>query len=365
MRTTHPRRCAQRWALVSAPRLWPGDSMSFTRKPWHMAEGLLRVGVAFAGKRLPAWQVQCLRELRAVPGVVIPALFEAPDTGQDAPIGSAVYRWWWRRASRSDPLMMSDPFSLLADLPVVAVAGSGWREVLRKQPLDVLLQLNGTGPSLEESGAITHGAWQFRIGDGHDQANPVPGLQEFFHGDGLTRTALLARGAAEGTLMVLREGCFRTDDRQLSGTAETVLPLCAAWPAQVCRALLVGDRAAATGPSAEPGPESAPTLGNAALLHMLWKSFRNRQRKGRPNKAVEEWNIGVLPQPLGTLLHERPNLNVRWLPPPAAGQTRSTPYGWIREGTLNVLYEKFQRSAGKGVIARIRPKRDNNLKRSR
>lgn len=330
-----------------------------------MAEAPLRVGVAFAGRRLPAWQLQCLRELRAVPGVVIPVVFEAPDPGPDAPSGSAVYRWWWRRAARSGPLMRSDPFALLADIPVVPVAGAGWRAALANQPVDVLLQLNGTGPSLEECGGIKQGVWQFRIGDGHDQGNPVPGLRELLRGDGLTRAALLVRGVAGGEPRVLREGCFRTEDHPLSGTAATILPLCASWPAQVCGALLANDRAAATGPAAGPGPENASPLGNAALLQLLWKSFRKRRWPGRQKNAPEEWNIGVLPQPLATLLDARPNLNVRWLPPPAVGQSRTTPYGWTREGTLHVLYGKFQRSAGKSVIARIRPKRDNNLKRSR
>jgi hypothetical protein len=53
------------------------------------------------------------------------------------------------------------------------------------------------------------------------------------------------------------------------------------------------------------------------------------------------------------------------LPAPGPGQHRAGPCGYMADGRLNVLYGKYDASTGKGEICRLRPKRDNVLKRSR
>jgi hypothetical protein len=83
-------------------------------------------------------------------------------------------------------------------------------------------------------------------------------------------------------------------------------------------------------------------------------------------KEHEEWNVGVLYQPIHHLLEERPSLNVQWLPAPAKGAFRADPFGYVgSDGQLNMLYERYDRATGKGDLNRLRPKRDNILKRSR
>lgn len=106
--------------------------------------------------------------------------------------------------------------------------------------------------------------------------------------------------------------------------------------------------------------------GNLDLLGFLLTCNSDRLREKRLRKSHrDEWNIGVLYQPLASLLDAKPSLNVRWLPAPSPGQQRRAPFGYMADGQLNVLYGKNDSATGKGDISRLRPKRDNVLKRSR
>src|SRR5690606_30260948 len=45
--------------------------------------------------------------------------------------------------------------------------------------------------------------------------------------------------------------------------------------------------------------------------------------------------------------------------------SRATPFGYVHDGRLNVLFEKSEVHDERRVIARLRPRADNVLKRSR
>jgi hypothetical protein len=100
-------------------------------------------------------------------------------------------------------------------------------------------------------------------------------------------------------------------------------------------------------------------------------AFHMKRMTGRDGAQVNpalngEWNIGMLHQPIHQLLNEESSLNVRWLPSPSRGKARLEPFGYIDgNGELNVLYRKTDLGTGDSAIARVRPKPDNILKRSR
>lgn len=325
----------------------------------------LRVGIACTGTWLYPWQLHCVEALMAVPGVEVSVVLEVPEPASEGTT-SALYRWWLRRSSRSGQLMMQDASFLLADHPRVELAHTNLPEVARKYPMDVLLQFNGADLSGAEAGAISFGIWQFMHRGRCFSSNPIPGLWEVLQDEPVTSVSLQAHTTLPERQGVLREGFFRTHDHSVLETAEAVLARCAIWPAQVCRALLSGNKGSAPEAHGSPAVAERATLSNTDMLQLLWKEYSNARRHQPHNDpASEEWNIGVLPHPVQSLLNETPNLNVRWLPPPARGQSRATPFGWTKEENLNVLYEKSQQDTDNGVIARLRPKRDNNLKRSR
>ena len=109
-----------------------------------------------------------------------------------------------------------------------------------------------------------------------------------------------------------------------------------------------------------------PVPGNLYMgLHHLARMLTRTAPSADLHHAAD-WNIGMLHQPIHVLLEEEPSMNVRWFPPPSNGKGRMEPFGYrAADGELNVLYRKIDGSTGRSSIARLRPKSDNILKRSR
>ncbi|MCB0769629.1 MAG: hypothetical protein KDC00_04405 [Flavobacteriales bacterium] len=116
--------------------------------------------------------------------------------------------------------------------------------------------------------------------------------------------------------------------------------------------------------------ELKTTEGLTSMTHTIkcWGAMELRLLgRGERRRAINgEWNIGVLHQPISALLEEGSSTNIRWLPSPSDGNHRLEPFGYIAaDGQLNVLYTKIHREREHDEIARLRPKSDSVLKRSR
>lgn len=159
---------------------------------------------------------------------------------------------------------------------------------------------------------------------------------------------------------VLARATVHTDARHPGRVAEALLSQAARWPAQ-----LMSTGAVATADQQEPFPKAAPAGNLTVLRHWLGLNNSGARANERPAEA-EEWNIGLLHQPVESLLDQGNSMNVRWLPAPATGSHRLKPSGYLdAEGRLTALYTKFDGREGRWSLARVRPKGDNVLKRSR
>lgn len=321
-----------------------------------MPDPMLRIAIACAGGPFRRWQVECLRHLMAVRGVAIVGVIELPPMpGQ----GRLLYRRWLRHASRSGMLQLQEPPQELAGMARIAGLEGKGLEMLRKGGADVLLQLSGPELPFLAEALLPHGQWRFALGTGY-MADPVPGLWERLQGEKTTAFSL-QRVQGPTQLTVLEAGCHAHSGLSPVAVADRILSCWAEWPARVCRALLAGRELGQL--AVPPGPRNLGLPGNWAMLHLMY--LRMMQGNAGKQSPAGEWNIGVLPHPLRNLLGEDPDRHVRWLPAPAQGNSRSTPFGWFQQEHLNVLYMKSGRNRERPVIARLRPKQDNNLKRSR
>lgn len=347
----------------------------------------LRVGILWDGPVLQRWQAEAIRAVMAEPGVDLCVVIEqVPPEGAathglaghaQRPWGSALYRRWRRTLFRPAAMEQEDLSAMLTGIPVLRCTPEpeGKAQAFRSQDLaairehrpDVLLRF-GFGIL---KGAIldlpTHGVWSFHHGDPAQFRGGPPGFWEIMRGSPVTGAILQRLNERLDGGAVLLQGWFKTIDHSLEETVDTVLMQSAVWPALVMRRLRCGDSEAAIG--AVP-PSLGPLYrypGNLDFLAFLWKQFSNKLRFHREDlHAHEEWNIGVLYQPIHVLLEDDPSLNIRWLPAPGASSFRADPFGYVADdGQLNVLYEKFDHGTRMGSIARLRPKRDNVLKRSR
>lgn len=353
--------------------------MPSTNASWDMAAEL-RVGILCEGTRFQRWQAECIRQVAAVPGVKLVMLVVDAEAGAAAkkpPFGERLYRAYRHRWFKPAAMDMVDLGPELENLPRVECRTEtrGYAHHFSQRDLERIAEHRPAVLLRFAFGIIrgslltlpAHGVWSFHHGDPAKYRGGPPAFWEIMKGDPVTGAMLQRLTERLDAGQVLRQGWFPTIDHSLEETVDTVLSHSAGWAADVCRALLAGDTTAATG---APVPTEAPLYkypGNFTFLRFLRKQASNKVRfHQRQLKEHEEWNVGVLYQPIHHLLEEKPNLNVQWLPAPAKSAFRADPFGYhSADGQLNMLYERYDRATGKGDLNRLRPKRDNVIKRSR
>ena len=351
------------------------------------AEATIRVGVLSDGPVFQRWQAECIEQLRAVPGVELVVWITPPESTdaprsfaqrvKDHPWRSALYRQYRKRYFRPRAMEEVDLAAALGGITRLRCTTEKRKgaehflpedlDAIRYLKPDVLIRFGFgivKGPMLD---LPTHGVWSFHHGDEEKFRGGPPGFWEIMREDPVTGAVLQRLTEKLDAGRILRKGWFQTIDHSLSETVDFVLSQSACWPALLCAELLNGNASAAEG---VPSTTKAPVYrypSNFTFLRFLWKQAMNKFRFHKEQlQQHEEWNIGVLHAPITTLLKDDPSMNVRWLPPTSKGGFRADPFGYVNaEGELNVLYEKYAYANRTGVISRVRPKRDNSLKRSR
>ena len=354
----------------------------------HGAEpGRLRVGILCDGLVFQRWQAECIRQVMAVEGVDIVVLVEnakAPASSASTlqrvkrhPWRMSLYLAWRRRMFKPAAMEEVDMEAELGHVTRMRcrVEQRGHSQFfapvdideLRHYWPDVLLRFGFNILRGEIISLPLHGVWSFHHGDEQKYRGGPPGFWEIMRGDPVTGAILQRLTEKLDGGIVLRKGWFNTVPHSLADSVNNVLMNTVHWPAQVCGELLRGRVAVVQGPASSTDAPIFKYPGNFTFLSFLRRQMENKMRFHRNElRRHEEWNIGVLHQPIASLLGENPSLNVRWLPAPGKGTYRADPFGYMAaDGQLNVLYEKFDYRTGTGAIYRLRPRRDSVLKRSR
>lgn len=348
-------------------------------------EGKLRVGLLCNGDVWHRWQQQVLIELQKVDGVEI-VLCVKPTLENDARSvftrlrkaswNTLLYRQYRRSGFGSVGMKQVTMVDTLRSIPQLECAvrvekgaeyfASEDLDRIREYKLDVILRLGFNILKGDILNIPKYGVWSFHHGDEEKYRGGPPGVWEIMKDDTTIGTVLQRLTERLDGGYILKKGYYPVIHHSLAETVDGPLMDSAIWPAQICRRLLMGQKDAAVG---ELSDSSAPIYrypSNGTFIHFRLKTWRNRLKFHRRDlNKHEEWNIGILYHPITEYLKDRPNMNVRWLPNPAHGSFRADPFGFIKNNELIVLYEKYDHSTGKGVIARVRPKRDNILKRSK
>jgi hypothetical protein len=312
-----------------------------------MADQRVRIAVVTGG-RLRGWESDIVRRVRALREADVVAWMHLDQLATEDPSGA--FGRLQRKVSASPqlafeahgpadlgPLRVNDLRGAQVDLALLLGAASG----LQEGPWD---------PALRR--------WAFRHGDDLPAHRALPGLRESVRQVPLTRFGLVDAGTGR----TLRTACLRTAGEP--GTLAAVIAgLAAQWPAAAIAEW------AANG-QAPQGMDDEPTAAMPlpGLLETLAFGWRRMTGRGGAPLATDHgaWNIGVLHQPVHVLLEDDGSRNVRWLPAPSKGKARMEPFGYhTPDGDLNVLFRKCSVDGDEAVIARVRPKPDNILKRSR
>jgi len=70
-------------------------------------------------------------------------------------------------------------------------------------------------------------------------------------------------------------------------------------------------------------------------------------------RRCEEWNIGLVYEPISVFLETRTRRIIHWLPTPKAGTYIADPFALIRNGRIHILCEQFDYRTSKGRIVCI------------
>lgn len=340
----------------------------------------LRIGVLCGQRAIQRWHAEAITQLLVVPGVQPVVWLAMQQEDVEPPSRSASSRGSGKATKdptglfariadrlpqppRYQSLDLDDPERWLGalrtlmvgtaeDAPVIQVKD---RDQLGSLQLDVLLVLSGKLSDLGPAIKPRHGCWGF-----HPPLS-ARGLDEDLFRDPGSAALQLIRQDASGEMVVLREARFAAIG--LDAPVDAALMNCARWPAQVAREILAkgGALSGITDATVVDHITAGASFGTSGWF---WKALRRKLFHPQQPPA-QEWNIGILHQPITALLEENASMNVRWLPPPSSGRSRSEPFGYTADDQLNVLYRKHGGSSGQSSIARIRPKADNVLKRSR
>lgn len=318
----------------------------------------LHIGILCSGLELPHWQAQCIRHLADQPGVRIVALGIPkkalhPTKGLRSYLATQFAELLFPRSKQTVQLPDALDGLPLLPLPPRGMDGSV-EQAFEKHGAEVLLSFLPNVERLADGSALD--LWHFEVnGQGINELgllstspwmlDQAPATATLWSSAGQHAEAKLTDHGALGTLDM---------DSVMAG---------AVWlPVVLYRSL---------GSSRTPVVERTPVKYKAPpLAWLLWhwsrlelrRTFAGRSKTGRSG----EWNVGIFPHPISALLSEEGNVNVRWLPSPSAGGHRSEPFGYQwSDGQLNMLFRKSESINQLDSIARLRPKKDGNLKRSR
>lgn len=319
-----------------------------------------RIGVVCSTGALPHWQAQCLRHLLGQQGIKVVGIGRSGESGSNtSPSGlreriadrSCRTLFPLAHATEALPAECIDLLVGTADAPAPTLGTE-----LRDRGAQAVLWLR---PTDEAPTSLDLPIWRFEVEGSKLGPNGSPAIDAWML-DAEPATVRLTCDRTRHAVSATFNGIGRYGgvdvEELLQGAAWLPVAMARSWPGAH------GTRDIAT---TAPDKNSRSGL-FSLLLNWLQLEWRFAFSNGEGHEEEGEWNIGVLPQPITSLLAEGGSTNVRWLSSPSPGSHRMEPFGYhAADGQLNVLYHKGQLGEQSDVIARIRPKPDGILKRSR
>jgi len=286
------------------------------------------------------WQIRCLEELAAVREVRALLLLTLKGPPADLPKSLVgVQQILLPRPAAADDASSGES-------PAVAQ--------LRSSNLDFVLTFVDRPHSPQFLAAARYGVWQFQFGDWTRYRGGPAGFWEVYDGESVSGALLTRVLPSRDTVIILRDGYVRTAALSYTANRNNLLARVTRWPAQVC----VDIRHGATARFSQNAVRGAARVRNLPTRREL---FTCRCRIGARAVAVawrslfrhDQWNVGVVEQPVAAFLNPQKRAPVRWLPATKRAELRADPFGMLRDGRLTILCEHFSYHDHRGFIVAI------------
>lgn len=227
-------------------------------------------------------------------------------------------------------------------------------EVIRGYDLDLILKFGFGVIRGEILNVPRFGIWSFYHDDEEKYRGGPPCFWEIYRGDDVTG-AILERLTdwADGNV-VLKKGFFGTVKYSYARNIDQCYYESAKWPAQVCIDIRNGN---ADYLNALPSGTKAPIYhvpNGLQMLLFITKMFWNGLTLGWQTLFQhEQWNIGIIYEPIHSLIQADARPKIHWLPTPKRGKFLADPFGIVRNKEITVICEEFDYRSGKGRISCI------------
>jgi len=229
---------------------------------------------------------------------------------------------------------------------------------LHSENLDFILCLSDLATGREFTTCAQYGAWAFHMGDWCNYRGAPPGFWEVHAGEAVS-TAMLVRLLPEKhSVIPLKQATLRTKRHSYHSNARQFEERCIRWPVQVAREIQAG---ATTRLTAPPIVSTAPWRKEPNIVQRWLYAIRTLNwiagEFARTTFVSEQWNIGIVEQPIQKLLTTDTLPPVRWLPKLKAREFIADPFGVMRDGKLTILCEHYDYATGLGRLMAIDPER--------
>ena len=336
---------------------------------------MIRFGVMCDGRRLEAWQADCVRRLLELDNVQLALLIVDSDAGTSTkPLRQVPFRRWlytlYRRSwFRRWPRQILDQQNIFRDVPqltpTITLRGKSSQifdaksvATIASYNLDFILRFGFNIIRGEILEVPRYGVWSFHHDDEKKYRGSPAGFWEIYYDDPVTGAMLQRLTDRLDGGIVLRRGFFRTVRHSYVANISQLYGESAAWPAQICREIRAGRVSAlAAEPSCADAPMFYPPT-NLEMLRFMGKLWSNQfHRIARFLSLRDHWNIGVVEAPITKFLDPNFSPHVHWLPSQPSRKYFADPFHRPEIGannpkpTTSVMVEEYDYAGAKGSIS--------------
>jgi hypothetical protein len=336
---------------------------------------MIRFGVMCDGRRLEAWQANCVRQLLALDNVWLALLIVDPDAGTSTkPLRKVPFRRWLYTLYRRSwfcrwPRQILDQQNIFRDVPqltpTITLRGKFSQifddksvATIASYNLDFILRFGFNIIRGEILKVPRYGVWSFHHDDEKKYRGSPAGFWEIYYDDPVTGAILQRLTDRLDGGIVLRRGFFRTVRHSYVANISQLYGESAAWPAQICREIRAGRVSAfAAEPSCTDAPMFYPPT-NLEMLRFMGKLWSNQfHRIARLLSLRDHWNIGVVDAPITKFLDPKFSPHVHWLPSQPSRGYFADPFHCPETGannpkpTTSVMVEEYNYAGAKGSIS--------------
>jgi hypothetical protein len=245
--------------------------------------------------------------------------------------------------TRGVPRYRGDIQTVEASLPSL---GHATRDAIRRAGCDAVLNLVGRTFAGLSSDDVPHGMWEHRVSvvDDGRRDDPLRSATT----PALLEAALVRVGRHESDDVVLQRGWIHAVPRSWAATIDAVHFAIVGWLGTTCRAIRRCGEAAGDGAPPRQGAHLRDPSMMGVVAGAPWRYVRWALRQ---LVWQEEWQVGIVDQPIAELFRSQELRDLRWLTNPSHRHYLADPFGLA--GSDTILVEDFDYLTRRGFIAAV------------